>query len=74
MMDKCHGCGMPVEGPQEYHPHAACLMFQACHDSRVVQANLQAAILYGIQCGMNGISNDLAAFKDTNQLRLATRK
>lgn len=35
----CGECGMPCT-PNEYHPYAACLMFKACHDSKVVRANL----------------------------------
>ena len=30
-MRKCRECGMSVE-PGEYHPYAACLMFNACGD------------------------------------------
>ena len=37
----CGECGMPCT-PNEYHPFAACLMFKACHDSRVVRANLES--------------------------------
>lgn len=42
----CDFCGMPCE-PREYHPYAACLMFKACGDSKVVRANLQAVIDHG---------------------------
>ena len=42
----CAACGMSVK-PRAYHPHAACLMFRACHDGNVVDANLQAVVEYG---------------------------
>ncbi|NIF72776.1 hypothetical protein F3J16_21695 [Burkholderia sp. Ap-962] len=44
MSDKlsdCAECGMPC-APGEYHPHAACLMFKACHDSTTVRDGLAA--------------------------------
>jgi hypothetical protein len=37
----CSECGMLVRG-DDYHPYAACLMFKGCHDSKTVQANLDA--------------------------------
>jgi hypothetical protein len=42
----CSACGMSVE-PHAYHPYAACLMFRACHDGNVVDANLKAVVEYG---------------------------
>lgn len=39
----CKHCGMPVRDG-EYHPHAACLMFEGCHNSESVRANLQAVL------------------------------
>jgi len=42
----CAVCGMP-SAPKEYHPLAACLMFQACHNSETVKANLNAVIEHG---------------------------
>lgn len=42
----CIACGMSVK-PRAYHPYAACLMFRACHDGNVVDANLQAVVEYG---------------------------
>ena len=39
----CGDCGMVCE-PGEYHPYAACLMFKACWNGRVVRANLQAVL------------------------------
>ena len=43
MSDKteCCDCGMLVD-VGEYHSFAVCLMFKACHDSRIVYANLNA--------------------------------
>ena len=38
---ECGQCGMVVH-PAEYHPYAACLMFQSCKDGEVVRANLDA--------------------------------
>lgn len=48
-MEICKECGMSVNDG-EYHPYAACLMFKGCHDSDVVQANLDAIVAHGIQC------------------------
>lgn len=42
----CAACGMSVK-PGAFHPYAACLMFRACHDGNVVDANLQAVVEYG---------------------------
>jgi hypothetical protein len=47
-MDECKECGMLVD-VNEYHPYAACLMFKACHDNSIVQANLDAVRAYGYQ-------------------------
>ncbi len=41
-MDKCCGCGMVVRSPAEYHPYAACLIFNACSDGDAVRAILSA--------------------------------
>lgn len=46
----CKECGMPVE-QGEYHPYAACLMFKACGNSEIVQANLDAVVFHGIEIG-----------------------
>ncbi len=43
----CAQCGMSTEGPADYHPYAACLMFAACRNGDVVQANLDAVVQYG---------------------------
>lgn len=48
-MHVCSECGMPVDSVETYHPYAACLMFKACLDSEVVQANLDAAVAHGYQ-------------------------
>ena len=40
-MTPCGACGMPCD-PAEYHPFAACLMYQACHNGDTVRANLEA--------------------------------
>ena len=45
----CHGCGMTTATPNEYHPHAACLMFQACHNGDVVAANILGIIEHTLQ-------------------------
>jgi hypothetical protein len=39
---RCTECGMWCE-PGEFHPFAACLMFRASADRRVVRANLRIA-------------------------------
>jgi hypothetical protein len=41
----CGECGMPNAG--EYHPYAACLMFKACKDSKIVRENLDAVLREG---------------------------
>lgn len=63
-MDHCAHCGMTVAVPSEYHPYAACLMFNACHDSEVVRANLIGVIEYGIVAGSKDLDSD-QAFHDT---------
>ncbi len=45
-LDACQQCGMGTS-PNEYHPHAACLMFEACHNSEDVRANIYAVIEFG---------------------------
>jgi hypothetical protein len=45
----CMECGMLVDPKHPYHPYAACLMFKACHNSKTVQANLDAVVAYGYQ-------------------------
>ena len=42
-MKKCEQCGMPAKDG-EYHPFAACLMYDSCKCSTTVRANLQAII------------------------------
>ena len=37
----CHQCGMVCQ-PNEYHPHAACVLYGATHDGAAVRANLNA--------------------------------
>jgi hypothetical protein len=41
----CGECGMPVSG--EYHPYAACLMFKASRNAKVVKENLDAVLSEG---------------------------
>lgn len=43
----CHGCGMVLFEPAEYHPYAACLMFKATRDGTETRANLHAVVAYG---------------------------
>lgn len=47
-MNICAECGMSVDKATTYHPYAACLMFKACQNSDVVQANLDAVLAHGI--------------------------
>jgi len=47
-MQICAECGMPVDKATTYHPYAACLMFKACQNSAVVQANLDAVVAHGL--------------------------
>jgi len=56
-MQICAECGMPVEKATTYHPYAACLMFKACHDSTVVQANLDAVIAHGSEVNVRECLN-----------------
>jgi hypothetical protein len=46
----CRTCGMSCKN-LEYHPYAACLMFQACKKADVVRENLNAVRLHGYQEG-----------------------
>ncbi len=68
-MDKCHNCGMPVAHPAEFHPYAACLMFQACRNSETVMANLGYVVRYGMICERKGIDDD-QALHDTRLSRV----
>jgi hypothetical protein len=43
----CGYCGMVCRSIREYHPYAACLMFQACRNGDTVRGNLQSVIEYG---------------------------
>ena len=48
----CQECGMEVE-KNEYHPYAACLLFKASHNSKVVNENLKAVRNHAIDyCAM----------------------
>ncbi len=38
-LEACAECGMPC-ADGEFHPFAACLMYEACHDSVTVRSNL----------------------------------
>jgi len=67
-MNTCQGCGMPVEHPAEYHPFAACLMFEVCQNSEIVRANLTAVIEYGMLAERNRLSAE-QAFRDTRLTR-----
>lgn len=63
MGDRCANCGMPIGADNRlfaYHPYAACLMFQASHNSATVEANLRAVVEYGMDCQRLGISLDRA--------------
>lgn len=55
----CSECGMPCEA-DEYHPYAACLMYQQCHDSETVRDNLivvgQASYQQGRVAGLREIT------------------
>jgi hypothetical protein len=44
---KCHGCGMPLYDASEYHPYAACVMFEALRDGTSVRANLADVLADG---------------------------
>ena len=52
LMNECKQCGMLVEAA-EYHPYAACLMFQGCNNSAVVRANLDAVVASGYQIAID---------------------
>lgn len=57
-MDICTACGMPVQSGDHYHPHAACLMFRACHNSADVEANLRGV----------GVYHRLAALREVREM------
>lgn len=56
----CAKCGMHVAGPRDYHPHAACLMFQACRNGNEVDDNLSAVVEYGMKAQRAGLALDQA--------------
>lgn len=51
----CAQCGMLTSAPN-YHPFAACLMFQACRNSLTVEANLRAVVEYGMKAQRQGLT------------------
>ena len=66
MAQKCNECGMPVDAVATYHPYAACLMFKACGDSEMVQANLDAVAAHKHQIvGDDGsvVAEDMAQLR-----------
>jgi hypothetical protein len=48
---ECGACGMRTRHPREYHPYAACLMFEACHDAEKVRDNLEVVIAHAQAAG-----------------------
>ncbi|MEO0467601.1 MAG: hypothetical protein AAF216_13755 [Pseudomonadota bacterium] len=56
----CFNCGMHTNSPAEYHPYAACLMFEAARDGDTVEANLRAVVEYGMRAQALGLSLDEA--------------
>ena len=44
---QCMQCSMVLKNGREYHPYAACLMFQACRNGDPVRGNLQDVVDYG---------------------------
>lgn len=77
LMDNiCHSCGMPLPHSKEYHPHAACLMFQSCRDSNVVAANILAIIEHTLQnsdLSPNQIMNGMNSYSPICQHGVDTR-
>ncbi len=66
----CTQCGMHTQ-PKEYHPYAACLMFLACHDSRVVRANLRDVVAYNdkrLRDGVRALADQLDTEPPDNTL------
>lgn len=59
---ECKQCGMLVEPANAYHPYAACLMFKACRDGNVVQANLDAVVTHAKQPD-EPVADDEAAYQ-----------
>lgn len=45
--DKCHGCGMGLCSPREWHPQLACDTFLKHRDSRAVWRALLHAVKVG---------------------------
>lgn len=45
--DKCHGCGMGLCSPREWHPQVACETFTRTRDSRAVWRALLHAVKVG---------------------------
>ena len=40
----CGQCGMALNHPREFHPFAACMMMEGCHDGNKVASNLAFVI------------------------------
>ena len=59
---------MVVGASREYHPHAACLMFQACRNGNEVAANLAAVVEYGMKAQRAGVDLDQAMHDITTVL------
>jgi hypothetical protein len=57
---KCARCGMNLLSATDYHPFAACVMFQGLKDGDRVEANIKAVIEYGMKAQAAGISAEQA--------------
>lgn len=58
--EKCAECKMPLHGPRDYHPFAACELFKHLHRSDTVEANLQAVVEYGMKAQEKGLTAEQA--------------
>lgn len=63
-MSFCYGCGMPVGADDEYHPHAACLMYRATENAAEVLDNLRAVEEHGATAERAAIRLALEAERD----------
>jgi hypothetical protein len=52
---RCPDCGMTLDGPSDYHPYAACVMFRQLGQTEKVEDLLLTIVKYGARCQEQGI-------------------
>lgn len=56
----CSSCGMTKNSPTEFHPAAACALFEHLKNSPLVEANIRFVVEYGMKAQKHGLSLDQA--------------